>query len=125
MDQLKLPPNATSIAEARRFVAHAAAASHSNLTDVACLVVSELATNAVHHGATDYTVGVESLADRLRVTVHDQGNGVPVRREPGLTEIHGRGLQIVNALADTWGIATTGGLPGKTVWFELFARPAS
>ncbi|MGH8979883.1 MAG: ATP-binding protein, partial [Acidimicrobiales bacterium] len=118
-DELRLPPSPRSIAEARRFVAHATGGEYAHLSEVACLVVSELATNAVHYGRTDYVVCVETLADRVRVTVQDEGGGVPVRREPGPAEVRGRGLQIVQALVDSWGVLPAKGSAGKTVWFEL------
>lgn len=122
MDELMLPPTPASIATARRFVERATAPALSELSDTACLVVSELATNAVHHGTTDYVVGVETFADGVRITVGDRGEGVPVRRDPGPADVRGRGLRIVEALADSWGVVPATGTTGKSVWFELRRR---
>jgi anti-sigma regulatory factor (Ser/Thr protein kinase) len=122
MDELTLPPTPASIAAARRFVERATAPAYSHLCDVACLVVSELATNAALHGATDYVVKVETLDDGVRITVGDHGAGMPARRDPGPTDVRGRGLRIVEALADAWGVVPASGTTGKCVWFELRTR---
>jgi len=122
MDELMLPPTPASIAAARDFVERAVTPAFPQLCDTACLVVSELATNAVHHGATGYVVGVETLTDGVRVSVHDDGAGTPVRRDPAPTEVRGRGLRIVEALAHDWGVVPACGATGKSVWFELHTR---
>lgn len=48
----------------------------------------------------------------LKVEVHDSGGGVPVLREP--SDESGRGLLLVDALADRWGVGERD--PGKVVW---------
>ncbi len=81
------------------------------------LLVSEVVTNAVRHGGAydDEHVVVELVASRGRVQVRvlDGGRGRPARRRPGGTRDGGWGLNLVEALSDTWGAA-----PGE-VWFEL------
>jgi hypothetical protein len=63
-------------------------------------------------------VGVDLDEQRLRVTVFDGSEDPPRRRDslPPLEE-HGRGLQVVDALATSWGVNE--GIRGKSVWFEL------
>ncbi|MEU7027188.1 ATP-binding protein [Streptomyces sp. NPDC046275] len=85
--------------------------------------VSELATNALLHGVPPgrgYRLQL-SLAHPgpLRVEVHDSGDGTPALREP--SDESGRGLLLVEALADRWGVGERN--PGKIVWCE-FAAPA-
>ncbi|GAA2421799.1 hypothetical protein GCM10010405_00040 [Streptomyces macrosporus] len=85
------------------------------------LCVSELATNAVRHGAPPgrgFRVRLE-VPERgvLRVEVHDSGAGRPWVRRPAPDEEGGRGLLLVDALADVWGVRERG--PGKAVWCEF------
>lgn len=103
-----------------------------SLAQDAELVVSELAGNAVAASAdTDgrpiYVDGhmpvirVRLLTDgvRLLIEVWDQAPGVPVLREVAGLEESGRGLMLVNAIADTWGWNPAEGRPGKAVWAEM------
>jgi anti-sigma regulatory factor (Ser/Thr protein kinase) len=111
-------PNATvSVAAARRFVAGALAAEPSGVRERAELIVSELATNAVRHARSGFSVGVEESAGAVRVEVTDAGVGEPRTRAPEPLEPSGRGLVIVGAMADDWGV--TERRVGKTVWFSL------
>jgi anti-sigma regulatory factor (Ser/Thr protein kinase) len=96
---------------------------------LACLLTSELVTNAVCHARTSLTLTVDWDAERILVEVEDRDDGEPVvapepREEPG-----GLGLLIVAEMASRWGYRTrTGCSGGKVVWFELAAnafRPAS
>jgi anti-sigma regulatory factor (Ser/Thr protein kinase) len=86
-------------------------------TDLAELVVSELATNAVIHGRTDFRLEVDRMGDRIRIACFDAGGGWPCRRPPAGDSVTGRGLRIVDHLADRWGVIWTD--PGKVVWAEL------
>jgi len=85
--------------------------------ETARLLVSELVANAVTHAETDVTLQLDFSDERLRVEVRDQADGQPQPRRPRRDELSGRGLMIVEALADRWGVEPTP--PGKTVWFEL------
>ncbi len=111
-----------SVARARRFVASVLAGDHADLCDAAALAVSELASNAVSHCATDFTVMIDDGAGAVRVTVTDEGPGRPVIRRPSPAELHGRGLQIVRELSDAWGVELRPDRRGKAVWFELRDR---
>ncbi|MGW1887591.1 ATP-binding protein [Streptomyces sp. NPDC001970] len=82
------------------------------------LCASELVTNAVLHGAPVgrlVLVRVESLDEQLRIEVHDSGEDTPTQRDPEESAVDGRGLLIVAATADSWGVKERRG-PGKCVW---------
>ncbi|MDH2387645.1 ATP-binding protein [Streptomyces sp. HNM0663] len=88
-------------------------------SDDAVLCLSELATNAVRHGAHGGFLVKVSLDDgRLRVGVHDAGAGAPGLARPSDDDTDGRGLLIVSSLADGWGV-TPHNSCGKTVWTEF------
>jgi PAS domain S-box-containing protein len=89
------------------------------------LMLSELATNAVQHAATEFEVAITlgALAEGtdgarwVRVAVSDEAPGYPAPEEPAADAPRGRGLLIVESLADAWGVEVQRGRPGKTVWF--------
>jgi two-component sensor histidine kinase len=89
--------------------------------ELVALMLSELATNAVQHARTEFVVDItltrEASRYRVRVGVTDQSPDLPVLPEPATDAPHGRGLRIVESLADAWGIEIRRGHPGKTVWF--------
>jgi anti-sigma regulatory factor (Ser/Thr protein kinase) len=90
--------------------------------DTAMLLCSELVTNAVRHAGTRLRIGVERLpGGGVRISVSDQArSGRPRLAEPSQEAESGRGLWLVDRLANAWG--TEAGRRGKTVWFELIAR---
>jgi PAS domain S-box-containing protein len=83
-------------------------------------MLSELATNAVRHAATEYVVSVRVVDDgrRVLVEVSDAAAGYPMPQEQVGDAPHGRGLHIVRTLADAWGVDEQRDRPGKTVWFS-------
>lgn len=86
-------------------------------------LVSELVTNSIEHaGGVSVMVLLMYAAGMLRIEVrdHDAVN-LPVLKDPGLADTDGRGLVIVEALSDRWGVRVTD--TGKSVWCEL-AVPA-
>ncbi|MEV6025645.1 ATP-binding protein [Streptomyces sp. NPDC052036] len=90
------------------------------LIDRASLGVTELLTNVHLHAQPDKTctVEMELLLDRLTVSVHDHDPRLPELRAPDPTATSGRGLAMVAALADSWGVRPNGDA-GKIVWFAL------
>jgi anti-sigma regulatory factor (Ser/Thr protein kinase) len=116
-------PDAGAPRAARRFVEDTLQRwghDDSVVTDVR-LLTSELVTNAVIHTRSPFSVSISWQPTKLRLAVHDQSATEPVLAE---WSIHGptggRGLLIVEALADDWGFAMTP--HGKTVWAELSER---
>src|SRR4051794_4793160 len=115
-----LPPETASVPAARAFAGAAMneLGADQNETERAQLLVSELATNVVLHARTRMRVTVRRCKHGMRVEVRDD---VPARppppREPDLLSVHGRGLVLVDALADAWGV--NGNRLGKTIWFEV------
>jgi anti-sigma regulatory factor (Ser/Thr protein kinase) len=84
---------------------------------------SELLTNAAVHGAgKQMRITITISATVFRLAVHDQG-GTGLRPLPGQDDLsaargdYGRGLTIVDALADVWGASSTH--RGTTAWFEI------
>lgn len=112
-----------SVPAVRRFVAESMPHLPRSVLDTVRLLVSELATNAVLHAGTSLTVRVQYSSDSLLVAVTDEGTDMPhVQPLPEPTDPHGRGLIIVQELADEWGITSENGRSGKTVWFRIDLR---
>ena len=86
-------------------------------TDEATLLVSELVTNAVKYGSGPVELHVEAGDDRRgRFTISDAGGGgEPALRETGGERSGGYGLQLVDRIADKWGVTHA----SMHVWFEL------
>lgn len=121
--RLHLQPTANSVAAARRFVSDRLEDwAADDLVWAAQQVVSELATNALLHGRTDFTVSLQLVDDRLRLSVSDASPRRPVRRQHTADATTGRGLALVAVLAAEWGVAPHGS--GKTVWCDLTPTPA-
>lgn len=109
-----------SVRAARRFITEALSDLPADVVDVAVLLGSELTTNAVKHAGSGFRVTItDSVSGRVRVEVADEGRGLPARRAPRPSEPGGRGIQIVESLAQAWGITVGSPSTGRTVWFEL------
>jgi anti-sigma regulatory factor (Ser/Thr protein kinase) len=109
-------PEPLEVRHAREFVV--SLLSDADLpTERAELVASELATNAVLHGRTDFRLEVDRDVDSVRIACFDSGGGWPCRRPPAGDGPSGRGLRIVDHMAERWGVTWTD--PGKVVWAEL------
>ncbi|MFC8359821.1 ATP-binding protein [Streptomyces griseorubiginosus] len=92
-------------------------------SEIAELLTSELVTNALVHTDRDAVVTATVGPQALRVEVRDFVAHRPRVRIPEAGEsTHGRGLVLVQSLADAWGVRAHG--VGKSVWFELDAEVA-
>jgi anti-sigma regulatory factor (Ser/Thr protein kinase) len=105
-----------SVAEARLHVRQVLEAQPRELVDVAELLTSELATNAIIHAASGFELEID-VDRKVRVEVRDAGGGRPAVLHAGPRDGSGRGLGLVQALSSAWGIIPSP--PGKTVWYEL------
>ncbi|GAA2622475.1 ATP-binding protein [Streptomyces axinellae] len=115
-----LPRAAESAGAARRLVRGALARwGLERLAEDGALVVSELVANAVRHTrCRRIRVTVTRTGEgRVRVGVADTSRALPRLRHPTGTEVRGRGLELVDALASRWGTDLKGW--GKCVWAEL------
>ncbi|MDA0563223.1 ATP-binding protein [Streptomonospora sp. S1-112] len=125
----RFPGLASQIQYARRFVERMVAPSPETTT--ATLLTSELATNAITHSSSGlpggkFEVSVHLAPGWARVEVRDLGSPEQPRaqhRDPYDTSEHGRGLDLVEALAAKWGTEPRSDGLGRLVWFELVWDP--
>jgi anti-sigma regulatory factor (Ser/Thr protein kinase) len=116
------PASLLSARQARQFVQAElvnAGADDEVLAERLALVTSELVTNAVVHAGTDIEVRITIEVHDVWVEVVDAGPNQPYRAPPSLTETSGRGLLLVDALADAWGVAEVQDGQGKMVWIRV------
>lgn len=92
------------------------------IADSAVLVLSELLTNAVRHARVPAGREIETrfrlTGDAVRIEVHDSSDDQPVRGLADVESLDGRGLWLVETLADSWDVAPREGV-GKVVWAEF------
>jgi anti-sigma regulatory factor (Ser/Thr protein kinase) len=117
----QLPPTARSASVSRRFLADhlmiwGVAAERR---DEALLLLDELVANAVRHAEGPVGVTATLVGDLLRVSVGDDSHRDPVLQRPGAESTSGRGLMLVDLLADRWGVSPAADDLGKSVWFEI------
>nr|BFD81922.1 ATP-binding protein [Streptomyces sp. Xyl84] len=93
-------------------------------SEVAELLTSELVTNALVHTDDDAILTATVSPSGLRVEVRDFVARGPRPRGPAAAEdTNGRGLFLIESLADDWGVCAHE--VGKSVWFELGAQQAA
>ncbi|MGI5196447.1 ATP-binding protein [Streptomyces sp. CA-288835] len=97
------------------------------ITETAAHLVAELAANAATHGRVtgrDFRLALLAHAKTLRIEVTDtRGDDLPRLQPPSPETESGRGLLLVETLANRWGVEL-GPVPRKTVWAELDLTPA-
>ncbi|MGP9019895.1 SpoIIE family protein phosphatase [Streptomyces sp. BR1] len=95
--------------------------------DSAVLMVSEMVTNVLVHTDGDALLVAEATGApgtrRLRVEVADASDDLPHKRRPGEMASSGRGLVLMEMLAERWGVDPRG--EGKSIWFEIYEGEAS
>ncbi|MGP3968797.1 ATP-binding protein [Streptomyces sp. 6N223] len=95
-----------------------------DVAEVAELLTSEIATNAVVHApaSSEFIVEIGVAGGHLTVGVTDFGGGRPQATRAGTEDEHGRGLAMVRDLSESWGIEAVGG-QAKRVFFQLSVKP--
>jgi len=107
--------------DARQLVRQACDRWSSGQMDTAQLLTTELVANALLHGHGDIGLQIQVSDHLLRVEVSDGSSTHPrpVHPPPSVLDEGGRGLLIVQALANAWGTRSDPASGGKTVWFDL------
>jgi len=115
-----LPPTPESATVARWLVNDLLRGSaDDDPRDTAALLTTELVSNAIRHTRDELTLTVRLEGGTLRVGVSDSSHRRPQLVQVGERDTSGRGLHLVEALADRWGVEPDERGLGKTVWFEL------
>jgi anti-sigma regulatory factor (Ser/Thr protein kinase) len=90
----------------------------ADLTNDIVLVVSEMLANALHHAdGSIAAVRIHRRPDAVVVEVSDRGASMPLLGQPAFDDDRGRGMFLIDRLADRWGTRRTD--DGKVVWCEL------
>ncbi|MFG2605957.1 ATP-binding protein [Streptomyces sp. NPDC048514] len=111
----------TSVRRARRSVtAQLGEWAVDDLADTAALLVSELVTNALRHTRGPLRLNLRLRQNRLLCEVEDTETLGPVRNAADPDAEGGRGIELLDLLADAWGNTRTA--TGKTMWFVLQAE---
>jgi anti-sigma regulatory factor (Ser/Thr protein kinase) len=114
----ELPLAASAVAEARAFVVDALRRWElESLAPDAALLTSELVTNSVLHARTEVTVTLAVAEGVAEVGVADRSETLPLPRSVQAADEGGRGLSLVELVAQEWGVVPLAG--GKQVWFQL------
>ena len=91
------------------------------LVDPVRLVASELATNALVHAQTAFTVTLAGMDTTVLLTVRDDSPAPPTRRAAQNLDTAGRGLEIVDIISLEWG-ANEDAAGSKAVWASFAIR---
>lgn len=123
--ETELEARARSAYRARAFVSrHLLDHDLAHLVDDIRLVVSELATNAMVHAQTPFTVTLGGFENTVFLAVLDGAQAGPMLVVARALDTNGRGVAIVQALSRDWGV-TSRASGGKSVWAEFDARKPS
>ena len=87
------------------------------LLEAAMVVTTELATNAIRHAGSDFTLQVTRRLGSVRIQVADASPLPPVRTNGSMPAASGHGLTLIARLSTRWGHDMDG--PGKVVWPAL------
>ncbi|AJE84691.1 MULTISPECIES: ATP-binding protein [Streptomyces] len=130
--QLEVGADPAEVGRARRWarsrLAGSGIAADEPLAQTLVLLISELVTNAVVHTGCPAVLRIRlphtplAASGTVRVEVADRSARPPCPRRAGDCETGGRGLELVEGLADRWGWSREG--EGKRIWCEIDQRPA-
>lgn len=122
--ETQFPSTETASRSARSFLRGALETwALDGLGEVTELLTSEVVSNVVRHVGSAVVLRAIRDDDWIRVEVDDTSDALPVIEHPRPLDLGGRGMVLVDTLADRWGADLHPG--GKTVWFEIDARRAS
>jgi anti-sigma regulatory factor (Ser/Thr protein kinase) len=122
--ETQLPSSVSSPQLARAFLRSALQTWQlDGFGEVTELLVTELVANVVTHVGAPMTLRVQRSPSRVRVEIDDSSAQVPELHHPDSADEHGRGVLLVDQLADDWGAEQHE--HGKTVWFELDVSTAT
>ena len=113
---MHLEADVSSLGEARRFVSRTLREWHVDESRIepAQLVATELVANAIVHACSAPVLSLVAVGSELVLRVADGSRDRPVAREATTDAAGGRGLLMVEALGDRWGVDEDGS--GKAVW---------
>jgi anti-sigma regulatory factor (Ser/Thr protein kinase) len=112
----QFPPDVAAVGAARAFVLEQLRIDPARCSLVAT-ALAEVATNAVVHARTPFTVTVGRRGELVHVEVADGSPDLPVPKAEDLRAPTGLGLRIVDEISARWGAEATP--EGKTVWFDV------
>lgn len=119
--QLEVGPDPAEVGRARRWARKRLAGSgigeDEPLAETLILLISELVTNAVVHTGCPAVLRMLFGGPGVRVEVADASDRAPARRQAAGDDTNGRGLELVDGLADRWGWQREGA--GKRIWCEV------
>jgi anti-sigma regulatory factor (Ser/Thr protein kinase) len=114
----RFPGSPPALSEARRFVVETLERWNlRHLAATTALVVNELASNAIEHADSAFSVALQRADRSVRVSVGDHRSEAPAPRTSDPTDQRGRGLALVEALCADWGYTSIAG--GKLVWADI------
>jgi len=116
-NELALEPTAESVRASRDLVRRTLGSVDSELAEVAAILTDEVVANAIRHGRPPIALRVRGNDELVVIAVADCGPGLPVMRCADRTAENGRGLMILDAFSDDWGVVSL--REGKQVWFRL------
>jgi Stage II sporulation protein E (SpoIIE)/Histidine kinase-like ATPase domain len=120
----RLPPIAESASVARWLVTDLLRdLVDADTLDTAALLTTELVSNGIRQTREELVITVALAGGRMRIGVADSSHRRPQLVKVGSQDTSGRGLHLVEALADRWGVEPDDHGLGKTVWFELDVPP--
>lgn len=123
--QASWPAQPATLCEARRFVSDLLLVHRQPcLLERVRLVLSELAGNAVAHAGTPYVVSLQGVRHTVLLRVRDEAPPPPTSQDLRLPTHVGRGLYLVDAYSDAWGIAPERD-GGKSVWALFSGEPVA
>lgn len=120
----RIDPVPLAASEARRFVRQTLSEAEiaPGVIDTVELLTSELVTNMILHAGGPGELTVRVLPSVIQVLMSDHQAALPRLRAAGELAESGRGLVLVDAMADVWGVDLDDDR-GKIVWFEVRRTP--